>query len=207
MKTNPKAVTPKMHRYTLRRLLGPSHLNRIRHLAYLVERRYAVPDDGYPWLDIEENFEEGDALSLQNTPYWVMRHIVRNKTKAIALFFEAGRGCCGIDSEYTYPTVENFKAVAQGTTPTECCADWCSKYWKEVKTRILSIVGKEGIGALDIDAICASEQYTDKPIWFKWNDIEGCIVKAIRILRSQKELNDQLIDVKETTTEEGLGLF
>lgn len=168
---------------------------------------YEPADSIYPWFEVEESFEEEDALSLQFIPYHVLLDIVESEKKTKALFFEAGRGCCGIDSEHTYPTLENFKAVAKGTTPAECCADWCSKYWKEVKERISSIVGREGIGEMAIDAICSSEQYTEDPIWFKWNDIEGCIIKGIHILRSQKEFEDQLNSIKETTTEDGLELF
>jgi len=192
---------------TLQSLLHPSELYRITRLADLVERSYEPVDSDYPEDLTSECFEERDALSLQFTPYYVMLDILSSQKRAETLFFEAGRGCCGIDSEHTYPTLQHFKAVAKGDTPAECFADWCSKYWKQVKDQILRVVSKEGIDETAIDAICSSEQYTDDPVWFKWNDIEGCIAKGIQILRIQKELEHQLNAIMETTTQYAIELF
>jgi len=175
---------------TLQSLLNPSQLHRIDRLASLVEWRYKeyeAADGIYPWFDAEESFEEKDALSLQFTPYLVMLDIVGSEKKAKALFGEAGRGCCGIDSDKSYPTLQTFQAVAKGTTPGECSADWCSKYWKAVKERMLSVVERHGIGEKAIEAICYAEQVTDEPIWFKWNDLDGTIESGIQILTRNSE--------------------
>jgi len=176
----------------------------------MVDEKYEAQDASDPWMhdpwrDKDYSFEECDALSLQFTPYQIMRDIVGRKAEL--LFWESGRGCCGIDSQCAHPSLRNFMFVGKGNTPSECCSDWCSKYWREVKWKILSVVEREGIGELDIEAVFSAEQFALDPSWFRWNDIEGTVASGIQVLRRRKELVSQLAAVIETTTNKGVELF
>ena len=184
----------------------PSIHNRIPYLANVVEQRYAEHDGHYGSFEENGEFEEWDALALQFTPHRVMQAIV-GEPKAHLLLMEAGRGCCGRDSEGEYPALKVYRERADGTTPAEGRAAWCSKYWEEVKGKILRAVEGEGIGEVDVEAACSAEQTAHEPEWFVWNDIAGSVANGIRVLRRQKALNEQLATVIETTTEDALELF
>ena len=112
-----------------------------------------------------------------------------------------------MDSVGSYPALKVIREREAGTTPAEGRAAWCSKYWNEVKGKILDVVESEGIGELDIEVVFSAEQFALEPSWFRWNDIERTVASGIQVPRRRKELVAQLAAVIETPTNEGVELF